>query len=93
MKISVIIPALNEAKNILGSLDSIRTQQGELEIIVVDGCSADGTADVARPHARVINSQERGRAVQMNVGARHASGEILVFLHADRASLTMPSLC
>jgi rSAM/selenodomain-associated transferase 2 len=83
MKISVIIPALNEAKNILGTLDSIGRQQGELEIIVVDGCSADGTADVARLHARVINSPERGRAVQMNVGARHASGEVLVFLHAD----------
>jgi glycosyltransferase involved in cell wall biosynthesis len=83
MKISVIIPALNEAKDILGSLDSIERQPGEVEIIVVDGCSVDGTADVARPHARVINSPERGRAAQMNVGARHASGEVLVFLHAD----------
>jgi rSAM/selenodomain-associated transferase 2 len=83
MKISVIIPALNEAKNILGSLESIGRQKGEVEIIVVDGSSADGTADLARPHARIINSQERGRAVQMNVGARYASGEVLVFLHAD----------
>ncbi len=83
MKISVVIPALNEAKNILGSLDSIRRQQGELEIIVVDGCSTDGTADVARPCARVISSEERGRAIQMNAGARHACGEVLLFLHAD----------
>ncbi len=83
MKISVIIPALNEAKNILGSLDSIRRQQGEFEIIVVDGGSADGTTDVARPYAMVINSEERGRAIQMNAGARHACGEVLVFLHAD----------
>ena len=45
MKISVIVPALDEAKNILGTLDSIGRQQGEFEIIVVDGCSADGTAD------------------------------------------------
>jgi glycosyltransferase involved in cell wall biosynthesis len=37
MKISVIIPALNEAKHILGSLDSIERQQGEFEIIIVDG--------------------------------------------------------
>jgi len=83
MRISVIIPTLNEAKNILGSLDSIGRQQGEFEIIVVDGCSADGTADLARQHARVIESEERGRAVQMNAGARHACGEVLVFLHAD----------
>ncbi len=83
MKISVIIPALDEAKNILGSLDSIGRQRGEFEIIVVDGCSVDGTGDVARPYARVINSEERGRAIQMNVGARHACGEVLVFLHAD----------
>ncbi len=83
MKITVIIPALNEAKNIHGSLDSITKQQGEVEIIVVDGCSADGTADVARRHARVISSEQRGRAIQMNAGARHACGEVLVFLHAD----------
>ena len=83
MKISVIIPALNEAKSILGSLESIGRQQGEFEIIVVDGCSVDGTAEVARPYATVINSVERGRAVQMNAGAQHACGEVLVFLHAD----------
>ena len=79
----MIIPALNEAKNILGALDSIGRQKGEFEIIVVDGCSADGTADVARPYAMVINSEERGRAIQMNAGARHACDEVLFFLHAD----------
>ncbi len=83
MKISVIIPALNEAKNILGSLASVRAQQGDFEIIVVDGCSADGTAEVARPYARVISSEEPGRSIQMNTGARHACGEVLLFLHAD----------
>ncbi len=83
MKISVIVPALNEAENIVKSLNSIRSQQGEFEIIVVDGCSTDGTAEVARPHATVINSQEQGRAIQMNAGARHACGDVLLFLHAD----------
>ena len=83
MEISVIIPALNEAENILGSLDSIRRQRGEFEIIVVDGCSVDGTAHVAQRYAKVIKSEERGRAVQMNVGAHHACGEVLLFLHAD----------
>lgn len=83
MKISVIVPALNEAQNILKSLDSIGRQQGEFEVIVVDGCSADGTADVARPYAKVINSPQRGRAIQMNAGARHACGDVLIFMHAD----------
>ena len=83
MKITVIIPALNEATNILRSLDSITGQHGEFEIIVVDGCSTDGTADVARRHARVIASEQRGRAIQMNAGAQHACGEVFVFLHAD----------
>ena len=83
MRITVIIPALNEAQAILGSLESVTRQQGEFEIIVVDGQSADGTADIARRHARVIRSELRGRAIQMNAGARHASGEALVFLHAD----------
>ncbi len=83
MKISVIVPALNEAQTIIESLNSIRSQQGEFEIIVVDGCSTDGTAEVARPYATVINSQEQGRAIQMNAGARHACGDVLFFLHAD----------
>lgn len=82
MKISVIIPTLNEAEGIGASLDSIIKQQGEFEIIVVDGGSVDGTPDVCRSHARVI-SGERGRAVQMNTGARSACGEVLLFLHAD----------
>lgn len=82
MKISVIIPALNEAKNILSCLHSVKNQQGEIEVLVVDGGSMDGTVDIARPRARVIES-ERGRAVQMNSGANHCTGEVLLFLHAD----------
>ena len=82
MKISVIIPTLNEVEGIGASLDSIIKQDGEFEIIVVDGGSVDGTPDVCRPHARVI-SGELGRAVQMNTGARSACGEALLFLHAD----------
>ena len=82
MKISVIIPALNEAKGILSCLNSVKTQQGEFELMVVDGGSVDGTIEVVRPHARVIRSQQ-GRAVQMNSGARQATGDVLLFLHAD----------
>ncbi|MGB7572817.1 MAG: TIGR04283 family arsenosugar biosynthesis glycosyltransferase [Thermodesulfobacteriota bacterium] len=82
MKISVIIPALNEARGILSCLDSVKTQQGEFELIVADGGSVDGTVEVVRPHAKVIRSQQ-GRAVQMNSGARQATGAVLLFLHAD----------
>lgn len=82
MKISVIIPALNEAEGILSTLDSIKNQQGEFEIIVVDGGSVDGTAEMVQPPARVISSPQ-GRAVQMNEGARHSNSDVLLFLHAD----------
>ena len=82
MKVSVIIPALNEARAILPCLHSVRNQQGEFEIVVIDGGSLDGTVEAVRPHARVVHS-ERGRAVQMNFGARQSIGEVLLFLHAD----------
>ena len=80
--ISVIIPALNEAENILKAIESVRQQGQQVEIIVVDGGSVDGTPEIADSHATVISSP-RGRAVQMNAGARHASGDVLLFLHSD----------
>ena len=83
LKISVIIPTLNEAEGIGASLNSIIRQPEEFEIIVVDGGSADDTTDVARRYARIIQSEQRGRAIQMNTGAGQACGEVLVFLHAD----------
>lgn len=82
MKISVIIPALNEARGILPCLHSVNNQPGEFELLLVDGGSVDGTVEAVRPHARVVHS-ERGRAVQMNSGARQSTGEVLLFLHAD----------
>ncbi len=82
MYLSVIIPTLNEAENILKTIESVRQQDQTAEIIVVDGGSMDGTPEIARPSARVIGSP-RGRAVQMNAGARLASGDVLLFLHGD----------
>ncbi len=80
--ISVVIPTLNEAEHIRQTIESVRQQDREAEIIVADGRSADGTPEVARPHAQVIDSA-RGRAVQMNAGARCATGDVLLFLHGD----------
>ena len=82
--ISVIIPALNEVENILNAITSVRRQDQAVEIIVVDGGSVDDTPEIARSHATVLSSP-RGRAAQMNAGARHASGDVLLFLHSDSA--------
>jgi rSAM/selenodomain-associated transferase 2 len=80
--ISVIIPTLNEAGNILQTIESVRQQDRGAEIIVADGGSVDGTPEIVRSDARVIHSP-RGRAVQMNAGARCAAGDVLLFLHGD----------
>jgi rSAM/selenodomain-associated transferase 2 len=82
VKISVIIPALNEAENILGCIASIERQAGDFEIIVVDGGSADKTPELINSRA-IVATSARGRAIQMNAGARIACGDCLLFLHAD----------
>ncbi len=87
MTISVIIPTLNESACIEETLRSVEAQLGPIDIIVADGGSTDHTIDLAKKQARVVRSK-RGRAVQMNAGARHARGEVLLFLHADT---TLPS--
>mgnify|MGYP001611875882 CR=1 FL=1 len=80
--ISVIIPVLNEASVIAGTLERVLAQEGAHEVIVVDGGSTDETAAIASRCARVLPSQ-RGRARQMNLGASEARGDALLFLHAD----------
>ncbi len=82
MHVSVIIPTLNEAGTIERTLSRVR-QASACEIIVVDGGSEDGTAECARPYVDRIVVAPRGRARQMNAGARAASGGALLFLHAD----------
>lgn len=82
--LSVIIPALNEAAVLpltLASLASMSPRQ--VQLIVVDGGSTDETVAVAREHGVTLLASARGRARQMNRGAAHASGEVLLFLHAD----------
>ncbi len=84
LSISVIIPVLNEAERLQSFLEHLQPfrRQGA-EVIVCDGGSTDGTPKIARSSADRLLDAESGRAVQMNTGARAASGDILLFLHAD----------
>jgi rSAM/selenodomain-associated transferase 2 len=90
MPISIIVPVLNEAANLRAVLAGLRASSGDAEIIAVDGGSTDGSAQIARELADSIVESKPGRAVQMNIGARAARGEILWFVHAD--STVSPSL-
>ncbi|MBA2410604.1 MAG: TIGR04283 family arsenosugar biosynthesis glycosyltransferase [Gammaproteobacteria bacterium] len=84
MRLSVIIPALNEADGInqtLQTLQALRTWGHE--VIVVDGGSQDDTLKVCGPFVDRLLRSPRGRACQMNAGAAVASGDVFVFLHAD----------
>ncbi|GAA4381311.1 TIGR04283 family arsenosugar biosynthesis glycosyltransferase [Hymenobacter koreensis] len=86
MNISVIIPTCNEAGNIGRLVQQLRQHDPthDVEIIVVDADSTDGTAAVAhQAGATVLCSPKPGRASQMNYGAQHATGDILYFVHAD----------
>ncbi len=82
MPISVVIPTLNEAEHLEATIRSAAGRSVD-EIVVVDGGSEDATTDIAAAlGARVVDS-ERGRAAQLNAGAAVATGEVLLFLHAD----------
>ncbi len=86
-KISIIIPILNEA-DIIGSLlqHLLEHSSSELiaDIIVVDGGSNDGSLNIVSKFNQVVLlNSEKGRAKQMNLGAKHAKGNTLYFLHAD----------
>jgi rSAM/selenodomain-associated transferase 2 len=84
VKLTIIVPTLNEAAGIehcLMPLQPVR-RRGH-EVIVVDGGSADRTVELARPLADRVIAGRRGRASQMNAGAREARADVLVFMHAD----------
>ncbi len=83
MQFSIIIPTLNEQKSIADCLSALQPLRQHAEIIVVDGNSTDNTIEIATPLADKVFRCETGRAMQMNCGASHAVGEILLFLHAD----------
>jgi rSAM/selenodomain-associated transferase 2 len=78
------VPVLNEAAGIRAALEALAPLRARgHEVIVADGGSDDGTPELARPLCDWLVSAPRGRALQMNAGAREAGGEVLVFLHAD----------
>ena len=82
--ISVIVPVLDEAAGIAAALEALAPLRGEgVELIVVDGGSADATVELAIPLADRVLAAPRGRARQMNAGAAIAQGRLLLFLHAD----------
>lgn len=86
MQVSVIIPAWNEAENLKELIPILIENRGDVvsEIILVDGGSTDGTAQVAESlGVKVFYSYQKSRAVQLNLGASKASGDVLFFVHAD----------
>ena len=83
MKISIIIPVLNEETNLARLGEHLRTITQPHEIIIVDGGSRDNTLHIAYQLTDAVLVSSPGRALQMNSGAEIASGEVLLFLHAD----------
>ncbi len=84
LKISFILPVLNEAHLINAQLQCLQCyREFGHEIIVVDGGSSDETVELAQPLAEHVLTTRPGRSRQMNAGAAHATGNLLLFLHAD----------
>ncbi len=91
--ISVVVPVYNEELALPATLGCLLDQPGEYEVIVVDGGSSDNTREIVRqcsllrrlpaPISFTLVTAAKGRASQMNAGARLAKGEWLLFLHAD----------
>lgn len=83
-RLSIVVPVLNEAGILAQALLALAPLRGRgHDVIVVDGGSEDGTRDIAAPLADRVLAAPRGRARQMNAGAAAATGDVLLFLHAD----------
>ena len=84
MKISIIIPCLNEEESILQTLMPLQTMREHgHEVIISDGGSTDKTCELALPYVDTLIASPKGRAQQMNTGALQANGDVFWFLHAD----------
>ena len=82
-QISIIVPVFNEAPSIAPFLRHLRERAPKAEIIVADGGSSDGTERLASGLCDQLVESDRGRARQLNAGARAASGDLLWFVHVD----------
>ncbi len=81
--LSIIIPVLNEAEQIASKLQALQGLRKQCELLLDDGGSDDGSADIAQSYVDRVLQSQRGRAKQMNAGAQQATADILLFLHAD----------
>ena len=83
-RLTVVLPVLDEAAIVVGALQALAPlRRRGAEIIVADGGSGDGTANLARPLADRVIAVPRGRGAPMNAAAAIGTGEMLLFLHAD----------
>ena len=83
MRISIIVPVLNEAQLLVEFLRRLRTVAPGAEVIMVDGGSCDGSVELSRSLADHVIISPPGRGKQMNAGAALARGAVLWFVHAD----------
>ena len=83
-KISIIIPTYNEANHLPLLLSDLSIIKKEVEILIIDCGSKDKTIDIANIYgAKILQSKEKNRGLQLNIGAKNALGEWFIFLHAD----------
>lgn len=81
--VSVVIPTFDEERELPGALGHLAVLPGRWEVLVADGGSRDQTVRIARERGARVVAEGGSRAEQINAAARHARGELLVFLHAD----------
>ena len=82
MRVSVIVPVLNEIEKVESFLSMLQSLPGDWEVLFADGGSTDGTRERLQGRARVIDCP-KGRARQMNAAAKKSTGDVLRFVHCD----------
>jgi rSAM/selenodomain-associated transferase 2 len=80
--ISIIIPVYNEEGQVGRTMEMLGSLEGDAEVIFVDGGSSDRTVEIVEGRYTIIRGRA-GRACQMNEGAKHAKGDLVLFLHCD----------
>lgn len=81
--VSVIVPTFNEERELPATLDRLVALEGRWEVLLADGGSSDGTREIARRRGVAVIAKGESRAAQLNAAAAAASGEVLLFHHAD----------